>query len=106
LQQQAFKGAATFRAMRINGAFAAVERGAGLKKEGIVFDLQAGEFEASGFGSGEFDIGKKRTTATQAAACAENGFKQWRHARGVNDCPHHNWESRMWRVKSEPLTGL
>ena len=80
LEKEAFEGAATFGAVRIDGAFTAVKRGAGLKEEGIIFDFEAGEFKARGFGAGEFDIGKKRTAAAEAAARAENGFERLRHA--------------------------
>ena len=81
LEGETLEGAATFGTVGIDGAFAAVEGGAGLEEEGIVFDFEAGEFETRGFGAGEFDIGKEGTAAAEAAACAENGFEGLRHAR-------------------------
>ena len=81
LEEEAFEGATAFWAVRIDGAFPTAEGGAGLEEEGIIFNFEAGEFEARGFGVGEFDIGKEGTAAAEAAACAENGFEGLRHAR-------------------------
>ena len=81
LEEETLEGAATFGTVGIDGAFAAVEGGAGLEEEGIIFNFEAGEFETHDFGVREFDICKEGTAAAEAAACAENGFEGLRHAR-------------------------